>query len=62
MVSGIVTLIAVLGLSITEMSSYYHSFSEIIVIFQISSKLHPIYDNRLYLIPIVVVLIAYFVM
>ncbi|CAD8085670.1 unnamed protein product [Paramecium primaurelia] len=61
MMSGIVTLIAVLGLSVTEMSLYYHSFSEIIVTFQISSKLHPIYDNRLYLIPIVVVLIAYFV-
>ncbi|CAD8078293.1 unnamed protein product [Paramecium primaurelia] len=61
MMSGIVTLIAVLGLSVTEMSSYYHSFSEIIVTFQISSKLHPIYDNRLYLIPIVIVLIAYFI-
>ncbi|CAD8094615.1 unnamed protein product [Paramecium sonneborni] len=61
MMSGIATFIAVLGLSVTDMSSNYHSFSEILVTFQISSKLHPIYDNRLYLIPIVIVLIAYFV-
>ncbi|CAK86305.1 unnamed protein product (macronuclear) [Paramecium tetraurelia] len=61
MMSGIATFMAVFGLSITEMSSYYHTFSEIIVTFQISSKLHPIYDNRLYLIPIIIVLIAYFV-
>ncbi|CAD8157448.1 unnamed protein product [Paramecium octaurelia] len=45
MMSGIATLIAVLGLQVTEMSLYY-TFSEIIDTFQISSKLHPIYDNR----------------
>ncbi|CAD8124090.1 unnamed protein product [Paramecium sonneborni] len=62
MISWAATLIAIMGLSITNMKSLYHFITELLVIFQLSSKLHPIYDNRLYLIPTIVVLIAYFIL
>ncbi|CAK62714.1 unnamed protein product (macronuclear) [Paramecium tetraurelia] len=61
MICGAATLITIMGLSITNMNSIYHPFTELLVTFQLSSKLHPIYDHRLYLIPTVVVLIAYFI-
>jgi len=62
MTSGLATLMALLGLLMNGMSTSYNSFTQILVVFQVSSKLHPIYDNRLYLIPLVVVLIVYFIM
>ncbi|CAD8118499.1 unnamed protein product [Paramecium sonneborni] len=62
MICGAFTLISIVGLCIPNMSSLYNYITELLVTFQLSSKLHPIYDNRLYLIPTVVVLIAYFIL